>query len=40
MEFANFTRHMNILLEQEWFIQVLYGFDDNKVFKNNWNTNI
>jgi len=28
------------LLEQEWFIQVLLGFDDNKVLKNNWYTNI
>jgi len=28
------------LLEQEWFIQVLLGFDDNKVLKNNRNTNI
>jgi len=28
------------LLEQEWFIQVLLSFDDNKVLKNNWITNI
>jgi hypothetical protein len=28
------------VLEQEWFIQVLLGFDDGKVLKNNWNTNI
>jgi len=28
------------MLEQERFIQVLYGFDDNNVLKNNWNTNI
>jgi hypothetical protein len=28
------------MLEQEWFIQVLVGFDDNKLLKNNWNTNI
>jgi len=24
------------MLEQEWFIQVLFDFDDNKVLKNNW----
>jgi hypothetical protein len=28
------------MLEQEWFIQVLLGFDENKVLKNNWYTNI
>jgi len=28
------------LLEQEWFTQVLLGFDDNKVLKNRWITNI
>jgi hypothetical protein len=28
------------MLEQDWFIQVLLGFDDNKVLKNNWYTNI
>jgi len=28
------------MLEQEWFVQVLLGFDDNKVLKNNWKTNI
>jgi len=28
------------VLEQEWFIQVFLGFDDNKVLKNNWNTDI
>ena len=28
------------MLEQEWFIQILLGFDDNKVLKNNWYTNI
>jgi len=28
------------MLEQEWFIQFLLGFDDNKVLKNTWYTNI
>jgi hypothetical protein len=28
------------VLEQEWFMQVLLGFDDNKILTNNWNTNI
>jgi len=28
------------LLQHEWFIQVLLGFDDDKVLKNNWYTNI
>jgi len=27
------------LLEQEWYILILLGFDDNKVLKNNWVTN-
>jgi len=27
------------VLEQEWFIQVLFCFE-NKVLKNNWNSNI
>jgi len=24
------------MLEQKWFVQFLYDFDDNKVLKNNW----
>jgi len=28
------------LLEQEWLIQGLLGSVDNKLLKNNWNTNI
>jgi len=28
------------MLEQEWFIRILLDFDDNKVLKNNWYTNI
>jgi hypothetical protein len=31
---------VRIMLKQELFIQVLLGFDDNKVLKNNWYTNI
>jgi len=26
----------SIMLEQKWFVQFLYDFDDNKVLKNNW----
>jgi len=28
------------LLQKEWFIQVLLGFDHKKVLNNNWYTNI
>jgi len=41
LPFGNsYELEMNFLLEQEWFTQFLYGVNDNKVLKNNWNTSI